>query len=215
MTSFYMELNRNRNTTSIIDAGMRICKVSRFFSFGLRRYCESKNGGKNMPPSGWWVARRPSGRRVKTLNTYCRLGTLDHLGNSGLVFLSLRSRPVSRYYIPQPRVLLYVCVRMCVTLYSLEPIWHWAIWRRLRHSPVTCHIVRVGVDGTHHEHGPHFSRPMSTARGTSFADRHPMADQASKRSGCRRRLAQSCTKSTSDNAGSRPTRWLFWPSGGG
>ena len=133
---------------------------------GCEDIARPKMGAKICPPpaAGGWRGGPSAAGLIKMLIIYYRVKTFDHLENSGLVCFSLRSRPVSRYYIPQPRVLLYVCVRMCVTLYSLEPIWHWAIWRRLRHSPVTCHIVRVGVDGTPHEHGPHISRPMSTAR---------------------------------------------------
>ena len=41
-----------------------MCQVSCFYAFALRSYYEEENGGKNMPPSGWQVARRPSDRRV-------------------------------------------------------------------------------------------------------------------------------------------------------
>ena len=63
-TSFRIELTPNFNTPSFIYAWVCVRTVSRFYSCVLRRYCEEENGGQDMPPSGWRVARRPSGRRV-------------------------------------------------------------------------------------------------------------------------------------------------------
>ena len=44
-----------------------MCKVSLLYLFALRRYHRRSKGGQlYAPPSGWLVARRPSGCRVKT-----------------------------------------------------------------------------------------------------------------------------------------------------
>ena len=53
MTSCYMGLTPDFNTTSAIYVDICVYQVSHFYSFALPRYRKEENGGKNMFPSGW------------------------------------------------------------------------------------------------------------------------------------------------------------------
>ena len=66
VTSFYMGVKPNFHTTSTIYAGRYAYAKFRASSFSRCEDIARKKTCKNMPPSGWRVAQRPSGRRVNT-----------------------------------------------------------------------------------------------------------------------------------------------------
>ena len=62
-----------------------MCKVSLLYLFALRRYLRRSKGGNFMPPSGWRVARRPSGCRVKIQAHAAFIAVMTNRGTAKLL----------------------------------------------------------------------------------------------------------------------------------